>query len=343
MTSQASISWQRDAGAAPRRPIFLHSGYRSGSTWFWNRFRECADACAYCEPFNVKLAVLTPEVIAADRPDAWPSGHPAGIRPYNAEYEPLLAPGGGVRMYEQRFGIETYYKTEADLGIDGYLAMLVGHARRLGKVPVLGFCCSLGRVQWFRKFADGWNVVTWRNPRDQWLSCHRQWTEHANFSFEVHALLAAYIGRFVPPLAPFFSDLGPLPSPDEIAPAMPLFADPRGVELRFRAFLRVFTLDTLLSIANADLVVDLDQLAQSRAYRGSVTDRLRLASGLDDLSFEDCRLPRHRFDTDADYAALLRQERDFLETLATTPQARAFGKSLPFLRAKLEALLAEAS
>src|SRR5271154_6526549 len=126
MTSPDFHSPLAAAGLAPRTPIFLHSAYRSGSTWFWNRFRVCASAYAYSEPLNVNLATLTPESIAGDRPDLWPSGHPADIRPYNAEYEPLIAPGGGVLLYDPRFGVETYYATEFDLGLDRYIAMLIG-------------------------------------------------------------------------------------------------------------------------------------------------------------------------------------------------------------------------
>ena len=341
MTVQTLISMPDGWGAARRRPVFLHSGFRAGSTWFWNRFRECADTYAYCEPFNVNLAALTPEQIAATRPDAWPSGHPATMRPYYTEFEPLLAPAGGVLLYEPRFGIETYFSVEADPAMQRYIALLVDHAQRHDKIPILGFCCSLGRLEWFRRFADGWNIVTWRNPRDQWLSCHRLLTEHGNFHFEVHYLLVAYIARRHPHLASFFDGLAPLPSPAEIVSSMPLFTEPDGVDQRFRMFLRVFALDMLLAIQNADLVVDLDRLGESDSYRADMTHLLRTVAGLPELSFDDCRLPRHTFCNDADYRTMLYRERDFLEAFALTQAARAFDKSLPFVRDALARLIAE--
>ena len=252
-----------------KRPIFLHSGFRSGSTWFWHRFRECAGVYGYCEPFNVKLAFLQAREIAANRPDAWPSGHPLSIRPYFAEYEPLLQPGSGVRLFEPRFGVETYFQIEADPAMERYVASLLDQGRSLEKLPVLGFCCSLGRVQWFRRHLDGINIVTWRNPRDQWMSSHKLWTEHGNFHFEAHYLLVAYIARLYPELAAFFDEFGALPTPDEIAPTMDLFTAPAGVARRFRVFLRVFVLDMLLAIEHADLVVDLDRMSASEPYRDS--------------------------------------------------------------------------
>jgi len=340
MTSLTSISVPELPTVSARRPVFLHSGYRSGSTWFWDRFRQSAGAYGYCEPLNVKLATLTPDGIAADRPSAWPSGHPETIRPYTEEYAPLLAPTGGVLLYQPRFGVETYYNTDADPDLARYLGMLARHARRQGRLPVLGFCCTLGRVEWFARHMDGWNIVTWRNPRDQWVSTHRQWTEHGNFSFEVHALLAAYIGRLTPSLASFFADLGPLPAPDQIAPTMQLFADPAGVARRFRVFLRTVTLDMLLAVQHADLVVDLDALSEPGPYRITTTLELRAMSALDDLSFEDCRLPRHAFPDDADYASILCTELTFLDRLAASPEAARFDKSLPFVRNKLAEIAA---
>ncbi len=323
-----------------KRPIFLHSGFRSGSTWFWHRFRECAGVYGYCEPFNVKLAFLQAREIAANRPDAWPSGHPLSIRPYFAEYEPLLQPGSGVRLFEPRFGVETYFQIEADPAMERYVASLLDQGRSLEKLPVLGFCCSLGRVQWFRRHLDGINIVTWRNPRDQWMSSHKLWTEHGNFHFEAHYLLVAYIARLYPELAAFFDEFGALPTPDEIAPTMDLFTAPAGVARRFRVFLRVFVLDMLLAIEHADLVVDLDRMSASEPYRNSVTSELRALSGLADLSFDDCRLPRHAFDDDADYVSILRRERDFLDRLARAPEGRTFPQSLPFVRERFASLIA---
>jgi len=324
-----------------RRPIFLHSGYRSGSTWFWNCFRECPGTHAYYEPFNVKKATMTPETIAGHGPDSWPSGHPQLTRPYSMEYQPLLAPNGGVRRFDPRFALETYFKTDADEGIARYMAMLVEHAQSMDKTPVLGFCCSLGRVQWFRRFCDGWNIVTWRNPRDQWVSTHRQLTEHGISFFEIHYLLVAYLGSLYPELAPFFTGLGPIPSPAEISPDMPMFSHAAGIGDRFRFFLRVFALDTLLSVQHADMVVDLDHLNESAAYRDQITRQIRSESGLTELSFDDCRLPRHAFSDDADYRAILSQEQDFLAAFARTPMAGNFDTSLPFLRSRLARISSE--
>lgn len=324
----------------PRTPVFLHSGFRSGSTWFWSRFRDCPDAYAYCEPFSVQHATLTPEAIAYNRPDSWASNHPTLRQPYFAEYEPLIRPGGGVEGFDPRFAVETYYKANADVEIQRYLTGLIDLARSRGKIPVFGFCRSLGRVAWFRRYLNGVHVTTWRNPRDQWCSSHAQWIENGNFHFEVHYLLVAYVGSLSPEVGALLRGLPSIPSPTEITPDMPLFHDRGGVTNRFRVFLRIFLLDMLLAIENSDVVVDLDLLSLSPPYRGEMTKRLRQETGLDGLWFEDCNLPQHRFSDDADYAALLLEEFEWIESLGQSPWAVTFEKSLPFVRARLLRLIA---
>ncbi|HEY1722318.1 MAG TPA: hypothetical protein VGG27_13835 [Magnetospirillaceae bacterium] len=322
------------------RAVFLHSGFRSGSTWFWSRFRACADAYAYCEPFNVRLAALTPGEVINNHPDAWASGHPKLTQPYFAEYAPLLKREGGIVDFDPRFAVESYFQIEADPTTERYIATLKDLARRNSKTPVLGFCGTLGRVDWFKRFADGINVITWRNPRDQWCSTHNQLVDEGNIHFEVHYLLVAYVGRLNSQFAPLLEGLPPIPSPDSISADMPLFARPEGAADRFRVFLRVFLIDTLLSVQAADTVVDLDLLSVFATYRREAKDQLREQTGLKSLSFDDCRLPNHRFRADADYASLLSEGLAWLDGLAGSPWAKTFETSLPFARGRLADLIA---
>ena len=322
----------------PGRSIFLHSGFRSGSTWFWSRFRDCADAYAYCEPFNVRLAALTPDEVRTNHPEAWASGHPKLRQPYFAEYAPLLKPEGGIVGFDTRFAVESYYRTEADPEVERYIASLVDLARRQNKTPVLGFCCSLGRVDWFKRFVEGANIVTWRNPRDQWCSTHNQWVQEGNYHFEVHYLLVAYVGGLHPLYASLFADLPKIPAPDSISPAMSLYTHANGVADRFRIFLRVFLIDMLFSIQAADITVDLDLLSAFASYRRDTNEQLRTASGLRALSFDDCHLPNHRFRGDVDYAAILREGLAWLDALNPS-WTSAFAISLPFVRDRLADLI----
>lgn len=303
----------RSSAGAPA--LFLHSGFRTGSTWFWNRYRRSARTSAFYEPFNEALASLTAERIAEVSP--WPSGHPALDRPCFAEYAPLLCPGGGVTNFDVGFAYRNYFATEDDERQRRYLATLMDSAWQAGKIPVLGFCRSFGRLPWFRRHCPGLHIATWRNPWDQWASYHEQAIRWGNGYFEFRAFLIASIGRASPAHAEFFADLNlaPFPGPSgatEEESLHPLFYASH-VDQRFRVFLRVFMFDMLMALQHADLLIDLDHMSLASDYRAQVTTRLRHLSGLPDLSFDDCALPRHRCGDDGAYISVMEEGLRFLD------------------------------
>jgi hypothetical protein len=324
----------------PRPPgaIFLHSGFRSGSTWFWHRFREAGGTHAYYEPFHEVLAMLSAEALSEFGPQHWGSGHPGLAAPYFAEYRHLLRPEGGVRRYETRLAAEAYYETGPDEAQAGYIRGLADHARQAGKLPVFGFCRSLGRVPWFAALGQGINIATWRNPWDQWVSCHDQAAVQQNWYFLFRYVLFACFGARHPRLGSFFSGLELPPAPEGIATAqlatLLAYFDAANMETLFRIFLRVYMLDTLISLDQADYTVDLDALSDDPERRREVASELRELTGLADLSFEDCALPRHGARQDADYSARIEEAAGFLAGVGA-PAAADHPRALPQLERRL--------
>ena len=111
-------------------------------------------------------------------------------------------------------------------------------AQKQEKLPVLGFCRSLGRVPWMVREREGFHIVTWRNPWDQWVSYHRQSTRRRIGYFECMALKIAIIAHQKFPK--FFQDIS-FPSLSEDVGKwrlVHLLQNPAGNLLRFRIFLR---------------------------------------------------------------------------------------------------------
>jgi hypothetical protein len=284
--------------AETRPAIFLHSGFRSGSTWFWHRFRKAAETYAYYEPFHETLASLR-----LDPSGSAAAGGPVHLRhpgldaPYHEEYRPLLRPTGGLPFYDTSMAIQRYFDTGPNPEQHRHVDTLVRHARDQGKVPVLGFCRSLCRVGWFRAYCPGLNIVTLRHPWNRFLSYHEQTTGHRNTYFAFFAYSVAVIGRRHRRYGAVFAGLD-LPDLAALAGSNPGVAiraafDALGPEQRLQIFLRVFVLDMMLARRHADLVVDLDRMTRDAAYRAATTETLRSATGLADLSFHDCALPDH--------------------------------------------------
>lgn len=276
--------------------VFLHSGFRSGSTWFWNRFREAAQSYAYYEPFNEKLALLTSDVIATLKASAWPSsGHPQLKAPYYDEYRPLLDPAGGVSLYNNRMAVRNYFDTDPNDTQRRYLEHLIHHAQSLERVPVLGFCRSFGRLPWFRRYCPGINIVTTRSPWNQWASCFQQAKKYNNFYFEFIFYMTAIIARNHEKYKSYFEDLFVVDCPSDFDSIHMKMIERTfktlTVRQRIEIFFRVYTLEMLIALPYADLVVDLERMSDDAAYRATTTGCLRTMTGLADLSFADCSLP----------------------------------------------------
>lgn len=302
-----------------RPTIFLHGGWRCGSTYVWNKFRAHDAVLAFYEPFNERLARCTADGISNDTQHAWNSRHPQLTAPYFAEYLPLIS-GKGVARYEDRFAVQRYFvPTQQPLEEAAYLASLLRRAEASDKQPVLGFSRSLGRVGAIKRIFGGSHVVLMRDPVQQWLSARSQRVQHGNPYFELgHLMILA--------LAPRLSIAG------RIAHWLKLphlrfgsFGhhyrllrrrfEPLDDQLSYRAFLAVYMLSYMEALPHADVVIDVDRLSRLRPYARTVGHELLHATGVD-LDFADCTLPaNHRVDAGVNVRAIRRElsERILLE------------------------------
>ncbi|MDR3519053.1 MAG: hypothetical protein P4M00_24915 [Azospirillaceae bacterium] len=326
--------------AAENAPIFIHSGFRSGSTWFWNRFRRASKTCAYYEPFNEILETLTENDISVHDSKNWPSRHPSLSAPYYDEYRPLLNPGGGVSFYKKDMAIKKYFDVRCDARQQIYISSLVNNAHRMGKIPVLGFCRSLGRVAWFRRYCAGTNVVTFRRPWNQWVSYHRMTVEYDNPYFETFPYVVAILGANRSPYPDFTSDLFTMDLLLSSTITKTDFLDELFLALSMKQkmaiFLRVYMLETLLSVSHADEIVDMDRMSRDLPYRSATTERLRTLSGLSDLCFDDCVLPDYGFPTDPTMRTCLEDAVNFLDDyFATRCPTDAEQRNIAFVRTLL--------
>src|SRR5690349_22370458 len=151
-----------DAKSVRSQSVFLHGGWRCGSTYLWNKFRELANVTAFYEPFSEKLATYTPEDILDDVPTAWDSRHPRLDRPYAAEYLPLIGERG-VPLFCDNFAVQRYFVARDEpLFERDYLGLLIAHASSSSKQAVLGFSRSPGRVRAIKRQFRGFHVVLMR-------------------------------------------------------------------------------------------------------------------------------------------------------------------------------------
>ncbi len=293
------------------RALFIHSGWRTGSTYFWTKFRQQPGCLGFYEPFNEMLSAMSPTDIFMARHDLNALNHSAIGLPYFHEYLPLLGPKGHP-LFKLDFSYRNYFCVDAAALNDqqAYIDSLLAYAQKTGKTPVLGFVRSLGRAAWFRQvFQPAVNVVVIRSPLGQWMSARQLALKHRHeFLDPMQILILAQARgsdaaieearRFGLPRL----DDHPLQAGYALAQTLSAKLSPQD---RFRIFASVYTLSYLAALPAADLVVDMDRLSSETDYQATVKSEILRLTGLD-LDFSDAKMPRH-----------VAPDVDLRETLAT--------------------------
>ena len=266
------------------RAIFLHTGWRSAGTWVWSRFRVLKSVTAFYEPLHPILSNLRGIDIPSLEP-TWTSGHPALTAPYFTEYGSFIRESAyGVIGYRKSFSTDRFGRMP-DPGfpaLQGYLENLCDQTTAQGKTPVFKFCRSLGRLPWFKNaFPEVMHAVVLRNPASQFASgwlLHQQWNNpfFVAAPFRVLGLNQAepvvmqaieLCGVRLPPT--------PASSIDEYAETCEQYVRTVEGDNAYRAFLALWILCALRSVADANLLIDMDRLGQSPEYASALHAQVR--------------------------------------------------------------------
>jgi hypothetical protein len=161
-----------------RPPVFIHSSFRTSSTWIWSKFRADPAIVAYYECFHENLQLMSAGDIMALHPSIWESGHP-GMEPYFMEYVPLLREEGGVAGFEQSMAFAQFFPVKGYNGSlsrpeKAYIKSLIAHATRMRRTACLTCKRSLGRVRALKRAVGGAHIVLQRNFLQQWRSYREQ-------------------------------------------------------------------------------------------------------------------------------------------------------------------------
>ena len=229
---------------------------------------------------------MSREFLRTHGPETWNSKH-SPTAPYYLEYQDLFddTAGRGIRLFDPTFTFENYFRVEDPLpSQQAYLHSLLSHAHHQDQRPVLGFCKSLGRLPWIRRyFPEAVHITFVRDPIQQWLSGYQFYVETQNPYFLIYSSVylkepgdSAYIralqGKF----------------PDLMASSTTF-----DVNRLFEAFMHIYGYSTIVSAMGADLVVDIDRVSSSAAYRRFIERRLFEVTGTT-LDLSDCRIGHHR-------------------------------------------------
>ncbi len=249
-----------EAGAPP---VFVHSSWRTSSTWLWAKLRRAPTTIAYCEIFHEQLEALTIDHMRKDDFSRWNSKHPEGA-PYFLEFARMFG-GDGAPVFDRSMAYEQFIPED---GLGGPLSVaerahverLISYAYGRRKIPVLTDTRTLGRFAALADAFPGRHVLLVRNAFHQWGSYTEQWANGNSYFLDMlfRTIEGARHDPFVMLLSDWYADENR--SPDSAA-TFQLF-------LLFHLYLYAHAFDA------ADLVVDINKLAADAEHRAAIEERL---------------------------------------------------------------------
>ncbi len=283
-------------------PIFLHSLFRSGSTYFFKSFRHAEIEnqrlyTAFQEPLHEQLVwAATDRTLLLSPLEGEDKGlllrHPHLNEPYFKEaydtYEAWRPHISENIIYDDYFGGLADAETSRF-----YQSMIDAAARR----PVFQDCRTSHRIKPLKKALGGIHIHHWRNPWDQW------WSMRVSDYFD--AMMALILdGQSAPAAATrLMADLGFPPSLGTTIGEKLNYVKchPMSAASSYRAFYFVWISSLIDAMSAADISINVDLLSSDRAYLRRTHKKFE-RRGISGIDFSDCCVPQglyvdsdHRF------------------------------------------------
>lgn len=281
-----------------KAPIFIHSLFRTGSTYLWNKFRNNDNFHCYYEPFHQvipKLAYGGPSPWDHKRENTDKMRHPELGKNHFEEYSGLLsAERKTIASFRKAFSFDDFCTVTDDAAARRYIDELLANAAP--KTPVLQFNRTAFRTGWFKSnYPSGYHIYLFRNAREQWRSyvSFTGGNKYGNVFLAMDLLIAGVnadkphfrkLSTHVPLLA-FHSD--------DIETELIFFSKMAELytdEEKYAIFYYIWLYGLIESARHADMLLSIDRLSCSPDYREKITAGLR-TDACRDLGFEDARLP----------------------------------------------------
>ena len=157
------------------KQLFVHSMFRAGSTYFFNKLRSSQAFTCFYEPLHQDLIRLRKDNIDTfwgfdpKKDIAKDQNHPSLELPHFEEYKALFNTNNDPLPYfKKSFSFDEYEKVISE-NFKHYIDLIISSVDN--KIPMLQFNRTTLRINWFKKnYKQSYNVYLLRNPRDQFES-----------------------------------------------------------------------------------------------------------------------------------------------------------------------------
>lgn len=272
-------------------PIFVHSLFRSGSTYFYNAVKRTGNFHIYHEPLHEVIASLSNSWSNLnERKDQLKSTlrHDFLFGGYFDEFSHLLP--DIKSKFDPKFAFDYYFMDSSSRAQDlkDYIDFLASEAL---KPPIFQCTRTCGRINWLKEKYKSIHIFLLRNPWDQW------------YSYKVDAYISTtpriiYSHNQLPKvLQAVFEASGASPligrdTPSKLAYG---FNNPISPACDYFLFFGLWLYSFLSGERECEIIVDMDELSASAEYKVSCLTELERI-GIQAIDFSDANLHRAIFD-----------------------------------------------
>lgn len=289
------------------RVLLINGIWRAGTTYVWSKVRENPDWKCYYEPLHEVLSVYHPSRNDDNlREESWKMmRHPSMSLGYFHEYQ-LAESGLGVPLYSDSLAYERFIlgAEESHPLLESYLRSLITYAESSGQRTCFQPNRMFLRAAWFTNRIPSLHVYVSRYWWDIWRSMRSFPNHYFPSRFYLiatlnsgHPLMQPLIEGKTLPLAETLFYTG------EEAHLAPWIANRAEV---FRFFYYIYVCATVLSSADADVLIDLSVGEDAPDMWASLQTELT-AEGIE-ADFSDCRTPSYEHDAEFDELASVAAE-----------------------------------
>lgn len=265
--------------------FFIHSLWRSGSTWLFDRFRRSPSGYwCYQEPFHESLIALNQvpeELLRFNTETAKSLRHPNLAAPYFQEFYEIRDALRG--KFDACISYDAFFDVASCAPLHDYVQTLIDAARGM---PVLQCCRSFGRVAYLKQHFPAIHILLWRDPVSQWFSYQ------INDYFDITSLLILNAKNIPTVLHRVQKDISFIPReyPTFQEAYQELSGYSWGVKQRYLVFYALWLYSLIENEPLCDLDLNVDMLSEQESYRQSKQETLQL-SGIRDVDLSGCRAP----------------------------------------------------
>ena len=277
-----------------KKSIFIHSLFRTGSTYIWNRFRQNLHYHCYYEPFHQALTDVTADQLETALTINFKLvNHPPIERYYLYEYRNLLeADKPGIPFFKKRFSFDEYCDNSENPDLKQYIDFLLKGAGF--KTPVLQFNRSALRIPWFKAhYPESLHIYLVRNPRDQWASYEYLYTKTKDPTFFIMDLMTASFNQGHESFSVLAQYLPLIEFHSEIFHKEWLFykvmLDLYSASERYLLFYFIWLTALIENVLHADIIINMNLLSQDLDYRERIL-QLIFGQRKADIDFDDCQI-----------------------------------------------------